>query len=102
MVAQYIRQRNQRGDCVPRDICCMTKECVMNERIRELAEQAGFTANDEQKVFLKVYEQELEKFAELIVKECIDQLNIPNVPSPVSAGLNLGKVAIKDHFGVEE
>ena len=43
-----------------------------------------------------------EKFAELIVAECIEQLNIPNVPTPISAGLNLGRVAIKEHFGVKE
>jgi len=42
------------------------------------------------------------KFAELIVRECMEQLNISNVPAPISAGLNLGKVAIKEHFGVEE
>lgn len=42
----------------------------MNEQLQILAEQAGFTANDEQKVFLRVYEQELKKFAELIVEEC--------------------------------
>jgi len=39
------------------------------------------------------------KFAELIVRECMEQLNISNVPAPISAGLNLGKVAIKEHFG---
>jgi hypothetical protein len=43
-----------------------------------------------------------EKFAELIVAECVSQLNIPDVPGPISAGLNLGKIAIKQHFGVEE
>ena len=44
----------------------------MNERIKELARDAGFTSNDDQEVFLRVYEQELKKFAELIVRECID------------------------------
>jgi hypothetical protein len=43
-----------------------------------------------------------EKFAELIVRECVSQLNIPDVPGTISAGLNLGKIAIKQHFGVEE
>lgn len=85
----------------------------MNERIRELAEQAGFTANDEQKVFLQVYEQELKKFAELIVRECIARVegcavefddNHPN--DQFIAGYNKGvsKTAsqVKQHFGVEE
>ena len=48
----------------------------MNERIRELAEQAGITTNLE----TDYYEEELgkwfdyysEKFAELIIKECIE------------------------------
>jgi len=44
----------------------------------------------------------IEKFAELIVRECMEQLNISNVPAPISAGLNLGRVAIKEHFGVDE
>ena len=44
----------------------------MNARVRELAEQAGFTANDDQKVFLRVYDQELVKFAKLIAQECAD------------------------------
>lgn len=46
----------------------------MNERIRELAEQAGYTplpgfdfANDLQEVFLK-------KFAELIVRDVLDEV----------------------------
>jgi len=43
-----------------------------------------------------------EKFAELIVGECVSQLNIPDVPDPISAGLNLGKIAIKQHFGVKQ
>ena len=46
----------------------------MNERIKELAEQAGFsfkyeTAPDELNPGHKL--QDLEKFAELIVKECV-------------------------------
>jgi hypothetical protein len=68
----------------------------MNERIRELAEQAGFTANDEQKVFLKVYEQELGKFAELIVQECCDVLYDNEL-----GGYRVNYV-LKEHFGVEE
>jgi len=44
----------------------------------------------------------MEKFAELIVQECMEQLNISNVPTSISAGLNLGRVAIKEHFGVRE
>jgi hypothetical protein len=67
----------------------------MNERIRELLEQAGV------KYVTVPKDTVYEKFAELIVKECMEQLNISNVPTSISAGLNLGRVAIKEHFGVE-
>jgi hypothetical protein len=63
----------------------------MNERIRELAEQAGPN-------IVKEFDQEdidfCEKFAELIVRECIDY-----------CGENLSKTvggALKIHLGVEE
>jgi hypothetical protein len=84
----------------------------MNERIKELAEQAERLAEDElahlERVHNRLYSftegREIynQKFAELIVRECMEQLNISNVPTSISAGLNLGRVAIKDHFGVEE
>ena len=71
----------------------------MNQRIKELAEQAGMYIVDDE---FSTYGKFAEKFAELIVRECIEQLNIPGVTHPISAGLNLGRVAIKEHFGVEE
>jgi hypothetical protein len=43
----------------------------MNERIRLLAEQAGFE-NGHQDRYGNSLSQELEKFAELIVRECAD------------------------------
>jgi hypothetical protein len=72
----------------------------MNERIKELAEQAGFD----------VYswnENELEKFANLIVADCIE------IVQPCKCGCNeggnqisvtLGTTVemIKEHFGVEK
>jgi hypothetical protein len=74
----------------------------MNERIRELAEQNGFIHNWQPPGEQYEKLQTLEKFAELIIRECMEQLNISNVPTSISAGLNLGRVAIKEHFGVEE
>ena len=69
----------------------------MNERIRELAEQAGYTplpgfdfANELQEVFLK-------KFAELIVRECMRVVE-DYYMDPCS----YADEAIKEHFGVEE
>ena len=59
----------------------------MNERIRQLAEQAGMVIVNDQ---FSTYGKFAEKFAELIVKECIDI-----VPWMYEA-------KIKEHFGVEE
>ena len=41
--------------------------------IIELAKQAGFTANDEQEVFLRVYREEIERFATLIRNEALEE-----------------------------
>jgi hypothetical protein len=75
---------------------------MMNQRIKELAEQAGFIPDNAPGM-----NPVLEKFAELIVKECMDI---------VSAGINNATdwdssywdqacgnraQAIKQHFGVE-
>ena len=65
----------------------------MNERIRELAEQAGFNISNDP-IDGHDFKYEIEKFAELIVQECIDY-----------CGENLSKTvggALKIHFGVEE
>ena len=56
----------------------------MNERIRELAEQSGLEYNFDPMFWLKY-----EKFAELIVRECIDV-----VPWQYEE-------KIKTHFGVK-
>ena len=73
----------------------------MNERIRELAEQAGLEFDNdlalEPEPIYYTTQKDLEKFAELIVKECmyvgrLSQINNGLVDSD-----------IKDHFyGVEE
>ena len=65
----------------------------MNKRIRELAEQAGFNISNDP-IDGHDFKYEIEKFAELIVQECIDY-----------CGENLSKTvggALKIHFGVEE
>ena len=78
----------------------------MNERIRELAEQAGATINegfDGKKDFvygITMSPEELEKFAELIVRECADYIDAFNEEHMVEEG-TIG-ADIKEHFGVEE
>jgi hypothetical protein len=100
----------------------------MNERIKELVKQAG--GNPNYKAFrghflppppdyIDPATVDLEKFAELIVKECADiciNKNVSNIDLDViresgkftlqdlatkSCGENLSK-QIKQHFGVEE
>ena len=89
----------------------------MNERIKELALQAGYAplpgfdfANDLQEVFLQ-------KFAELIVQECVrvalkervDESDIYSESNPLvfeylkgnNAGVIDAACAIRQHFGVE-
>jgi hypothetical protein len=89
---------------------------IMNDRIRELAEQAGITTNIDTDYFErdmnKWVDYYSEKFAELIVQECIDKIETYRIPVGNSAA---GEMAcewtydalkevrdnIKDHFGVE-
>lgn len=72
----------------------------MNERIQELAEQAkdwkrGNGCMDYQAV-------DLEKFAELIVKECIAQCEKNSEHSYLGPGSKLSAFNIKEYFGVKK
>ena len=76
----------------------------MNERIRQLAEQAGieFTYDPTEtpmRAFVECWEDEMAKFAELIVQECGVELN-PMLRDMISRGQAFD--LIKQHFGVEE
>ena len=67
----------------------------MNERIRELAEQAGFQyINDEGIGWAGNYNSSLEKFAELIVRECV------MISRTSTDGFTAGR-RMEQHFGVE-
>jgi hypothetical protein len=71
----------------------------MNERILKLAEQAGFMdswfseSGDD-------CEQELKKFAELIVQECAGRVD--HILRERQAGGGTMGDDIREHFGVEE
>jgi len=73
----------------------------MNERIRELAEQAGgefyegFAGSTN---FVKFAEDDFEKFAELIVRECVE---VVGDCSDQFATRSQITEEIKEHFGVE-
>jgi hypothetical protein len=75
----------------------------MNEQIRALAEKANieFTYDPTEKpirAFAECWEDELEKFAELIVQECGVALS-PMLRDMISRGQAVE--LIKKHFGVE-
>ena len=61
------------------------KDYKMNPRVKELAEQAGGVV---------LAGSEIQKFAELIVRECMSELYIH--------GYDDARTQIKQHFGVEE
>jgi hypothetical protein len=79
----------------------------MNERIKELLEQAGV------KYVTMPKDTVYEKFAELIVAECIDKIETYRIPVGNSAAGEMAcewtyaalkeiRDEIKQHFGVEE
>lgn len=75
----------------------------MNERIKQLAVQAKiqFTYDPTEtpmRVFAECWEDELEKFAELIVAECIAKIEEAAEYSPELYGVALD---IQEHFGVK-
>lgn len=69
----------------------------MNERIDKLAEEAGFASDKLGNLFGG---DEIEKFAELIIEECLDLIDDERKPEMVSR-VELWK-QIKQHFGVKE
>jgi hypothetical protein len=90
----------------------------MNKRIQELAEQAGeyvnsvYTPPVRSKTPGKIWEdghigwheQFHQKFAELIVRECVNEIHDADIGDLKGRGYYLDKVAehIEKHFGVEE
>ena len=71
----------------------------MNERINELAKQAGFSnwVLNPSKETMSDTPELLEKFAELIIRECASAVNSRD-DSDTGFWANI----IKQHFGVEE
>jgi len=75
----------------------------MNERIRQLAHKAGLPTYNPEGIPTK-----LEKFAELIVKECMRMCDVADMSLlehncvKEASGTQSAKDFIKEHFGVEE
>ena len=70
----------------------------MNERIRQLAEQASEIDGDDLLYYHPVF---AEKFAELIVQECASVL-LKWKGEPFPFDEDLAASLIKEHFGVKE
>ena len=75
----------------------------MNERIRLLAEQAGISLSQKDFSYYWVESAEdIEKFAELIVRECANMAkSFHHHQYDFTGNLELHEF-IKEHFGVEE
>ena len=82
----------------------------MNERIKELAEQANLYArSDNSSMLFENYQKRYtEKFVELIVQECVDIVSkVPNgyrdYRNQIEDAMRADCLqAIQEHFGVEE
>ena len=69
----------------------------MNERIQQLAEQCGF--RPQPSIYDRNQSFDIEKFAELIVKECVREF-VRKLP--VSVNVSNRATHVFKHFGVEE
>ena len=81
----------------------------MIDRIQELAQQAGFGLHRDGEIYTSRLEhlpitEDIQKFAELIVRECIEQASISNGHgnNQWDKALTFAADNIKKHFGVEE
>ena len=72
----------------------------MNERIRELAEQACFDEiGKDYSLYFNLTKEKVEKFAELIVQECA--CRVDNILRERKDGGGTMGDEIREHFGVE-
>jgi len=76
----------------------------MNEKIRELAEQADWRFSDKitGDELQPILDKRLEKFAELIVRECMQIIKVDMYEDAISNIWSKNKLQmIKEQFGVE-
>jgi hypothetical protein len=80
----------------------------MNERIKELVNQSGWkfilgTRTPMENRDFVVTQEQAEKFAELVVKECVETLRLVPYNSDREFGDEvIYQDAVKKHFGVKE
>jgi len=70
----------------------------MNQRIKELAEQALFESDFDDERNIKIT---LDLFALLIVKECLNQCYFRGMNDELYSGQLRAAAYIEEHFGVE-
>ena len=76
----------------------------MNDRIRDIAEHCDFYVGNEHYNESHEEKQRLwtEKFAELIVRECLEIVEDEDDGSADTKSVRWAMIRIKKHFGVEE
>lgn len=85
----------------------------MNERIKELAKQVEWRFADQATDNFSEYDNRLEKFANLIIQECIDKIETYRIPVGNSAAGELAcewtydalkeiRDDIKEHFEIKQ
>ena len=75
----------------------------MNERIKELAKESGYVYHVGGTIpYFEFSNNQLEKFAELIVRECLVIVNRKEYSYHEADPLWETAELIKEHFGVEE
>jgi hypothetical protein len=78
----------------------------MNERIKKLAKKAGFNITQNEVYTSKLEHlpitEDMEKLAELIVRECVAQCEVNSDHSYLGPGSKISAFNIKQHFGVKE
>ena len=87
----------------------------MNERIREMAYKTCFESGFDGPEHFVFYHTDLQKFAELIIRECMSQIKeVKELSLPYNAnreqayefgyddGMTVAVRTIEEHFGVEE
>lgn len=76
----------------------------MNERIRELAKKVGVSFGGHPMNALAIYDEELQRFSELLLDEFIEALEESNGTHSETSeyGLSILIGDIRKHFGMEE
>ena len=75
----------------------------MNDRIKLLLEQSGFRyVTDDGIGWAGNYNSSLPKFAELIVRECLDQCYNRGMNDALYAGQLKAAAYIEQHFGIKD